>query len=245
MQVGASPTAVAEVRITTLNGDTRVIFRNDANPGRQVRPAAWLDATKALLLVVDRDDGTSAIGYVPVDGGEFAPLKLLQATGRTPDPPTASPDGRFVAFADGPPARRDLYVISLDGRIADRITDHPSDDRQPRWSPDGQHVVFISSRFGGEALWSIEMRDGRPVGEPFKMRDGMNDAELIGWGGGGLAYVQPVRTDDIYTVTVDPSTGQPRTESRQLSYGRTGRAAGPSVNRRAFIRLIVSGDAFR
>jgi serine/threonine protein kinase len=227
MQTSAQPDATAELRIATLDGVSVVIFRNEANPGRRVRPAAWLPGGGTLLVVLEQADRTSALGLIPTAGGEFTSLKPLQWTGGNPDMPAASPDGRFVTFADGATAARDIHVLSVDGRTAYRITDHPGDDRQPRWSPDGRHIVFISDRFGTDALWRVEVKEGQSVKEPFRIKDGMQGAELIGWAGGGLAYVQPFRADDIYTVSVDPSTGQPRAEPRQLSYRRTGANGAP------------------
>jgi Tol biopolymer transport system component len=118
-------------------------------------------------------------------------------------------------------------MVSVDGRTATRLTDHPAEDRDPVWSPDGRHVAFISSRFGNDALWVVPVKDGQPAGDPLQIKDGMQDATLKDWTPKGLAYSQLTRTSDIYTVSLDPATGQPTAQPQQLPYGRTGRNSGP------------------
>lgn len=219
--------SVLELRSTTLDGNSRVLFRNEAAPGRSVVPADWLPDGRSILVVLGRADGTFAVGFVPAAGGPFTPLRSLQWKSGKPDVPKASPDGRLVALADGGPGMRDIHVLSVDGRTSERLTDHPADDSQPRWSPDGRYVAFISTRNGSPALWAVAVKDGKPVDEPFRVKDGMQDASLISWTTLGLAYNQRQRTDDIFTVDVDRSTWQPIGAPRQLAYSRTGRSIGP------------------
>ena len=227
MQMPWQQDAVREIRVTTLVGESRAIFRNDANPGRNVMPADWLPDGRRLLAVLERADGTLAIGLIPADGGPFTPLRSLQWAGGRPDSPRVSPDGKFVAFAEGATGRRDIHVLSLDGLTAARITDHPADDRQPLWSPDGRHLVFTSDRFGSAALWVVAMRNGEVVGEPARIKEAMHDTRLIDWTTRGVTYVHNLRTDDIYTVSVNRESGQPTGRPEQLSYPRTGRNSGP------------------
>ena len=45
----------------------------------------------------------------------------------------------------------DIYVMDKEGKNLRQLTDHPSDDRHPTWSPDGKQTAFISDRDGGKA----------------------------------------------------------------------------------------------
>jgi Tol biopolymer transport system component len=226
-QTPGPPDSVSEIRVTTLAGESRAIFRNDANPGRGVRPVDWLPDGRTLVAVLERADGTFAIGLIPAGGGPFTPLRSLQWAAGRPDRPRLSPDGRFVAFAEGATGMRDIHVLSLDVLTAFRITDHPADDRQPLWSPDGRHLVFTSERFGSAALWAVAVRNGQAVGEPARIKDAMHDTKLIDWTTRGLTYMQHLRTSDIYTVSLDRETRRPGGRPEQLSYPRTGRNSGP------------------
>jgi imidazolonepropionase-like amidohydrolase len=54
----------------------------------------------------------------------------------------------------------DLYTIPIIGGRAQRITSGPAFDRQPRFSPDGRQLAFVSDRGGSANLW-IADHDGR------------------------------------------------------------------------------------
>jgi len=60
-----------------------------------------------------------------------------------------SPDGQKIVFD----LLGDLYTLPIGGGKATRITSGIAYDAQPRWSPDGRRIVFISDRTGGENLW--------------------------------------------------------------------------------------------
>ena len=242
MQGGWTADAVAEVRVATLSGGSRVIFRNEANPGKRVVPSAFLPDGRAVVAVLERADRTMAIGLIPVAGGAFTPLRSLAWSGSVPRP-SGSPDGRFVAFAEGAAGIHDIHVLRLDGRAAYRITDHPADDVQPLWSPDGGHIVFISKRFGQTALWSVAIKDGQAAGEAVRVRDGMQGVDLIDWTKRGLTYVDHLQTRDIYTVSVDRSSWQPAAVPRLLPYPRTGQNTGPVWSPDGRSLAFVSGSS--
>ena len=60
-----------------------------------------------------------------------------------------SPDGRTILFE----LLGDLYTLPMSGGSATRITNGQSFDMQPRYSPDGKSIVFVSDRNGSENLW--------------------------------------------------------------------------------------------
>ena len=62
-----------------------------------------------------------------------------------------SPDGRTLVFD----LLGDLYTLPLAGGHATRLTRGMAFDAQPRFSPDGQAIVFTSDRGGGENLWIL------------------------------------------------------------------------------------------
>ncbi|MGH6690442.1 MAG: amidohydrolase family protein, partial [Gammaproteobacteria bacterium] len=60
-----------------------------------------------------------------------------------------SPDGRTIVFE----LLGDLYTLPIAGGMALRITNGQAYDMQPRYSPDGKKLVFVSDRDGAENLW--------------------------------------------------------------------------------------------
>jgi imidazolonepropionase-like amidohydrolase/Tol biopolymer transport system component len=72
-----------------------------------------------------------------------------------------SPDGRTIVFD----LLGDLYTVPVTGGAARRLTSGLAFDGQPRFSPDGRSIVFVSDRNGSDNVW-IANSDGtspRPV----------------------------------------------------------------------------------
>ena len=88
-----------------------------------------------------------------------------------------SPDGQTIVFE----LLGDLYTLPISGGEATRITDGPGFDMQPRYSPDGTKLVFVSDRDGSENLW-ISASDGS---DPRQLTDGERES-----------YVSPEWTPD-------------------------------------------------
>ena len=60
-----------------------------------------------------------------------------------------SPDGTRVAFD----MLGDIYVMPIGGGTPTRIAEGLSYEQQPRWSPDGSRIAFVSDRGGGDNIW--------------------------------------------------------------------------------------------
>ncbi len=82
--------------------------------------------------------------------------------------PRTSPDGRHVAFVlsatdmDANRRRTDLWLLDLDAKNATprRLTQNAANDSNPRWSPDGQSLYFISTRSGSAQVWRLQLAGG-------------------------------------------------------------------------------------
>lgn len=97
----------------------------------------------------DPKDQSADLWIVPLDGS--APARQLTQS-KTPESGVAwSPDGMKIAFsakrADDEAAQ--LYVLSLGGGEAERLTSLTLGARQPKWSPDGKQLLFVSDAFPG------------------------------------------------------------------------------------------------
>lgn len=67
-----------------------------------------------------------------------------------------SPDGETIVFD----LMGDLYTISIEGGEANRITEGMAFDTHPRFSPDGNKILFTSDRDGSENLWILDLETG-------------------------------------------------------------------------------------
>jgi hypothetical protein len=76
--------------------------------------------------------------------------------------PWFSPDGRRVAFSwwkEG--GFRDIWIIDLATRQLTRVTEDRALDLEPRWSPDGRWLYFVSDRTGVYNVYAWEEGTGK------------------------------------------------------------------------------------
>jgi dipeptidyl aminopeptidase/acylaminoacyl peptidase len=70
-----------------------------------------------------------------------------------------SPDGLHVAFTvqtidiENNTRPRQIYLVSLIGGRPRQVTTEGSANHRPRWSPDSEHIAFISNRSGSSQVW--------------------------------------------------------------------------------------------
>src|SRR2546427_5683418 len=112
--------------------------------------------------------------------------------------PQLSPAGRRIAFVvTSLPEERDEYlsniwIVALAGGAARRFTAGPRRHIEPRWSPDGARLAFLSERAPKDKLQLYVMpADG---GEPTKLTTLENGVTSVAWSPDGdrLAFVSPV-----------------------------------------------------
>jgi tricorn protease len=72
--------------------------------------------------------------------------------------PSISPDGNTIAFT----YKGDIYVVASDGGVAQAITQNPSYDFNPIWSPDGKSIAFASDRYGNFDIFVMPATGGTP-----------------------------------------------------------------------------------
>jgi dipeptidyl aminopeptidase/acylaminoacyl peptidase len=104
---------------------------------------------------------------LPVAAAETHPFSVhdMLAMDRIADP-RVSPDGTQVAFSvtatdlEANRGRTDLYLAATDGSWERRLTTHEASDTQPRWSPDGRSLYFVSTRSGSAQVWRLSLEGG-------------------------------------------------------------------------------------
>ncbi len=92
-----------------------------------------------------------------------------------------SPDGQTIVFD----MVGDLYSMPITGGEATRLTSGMAYDMQPRFSPDGERIVFVSDRSGDNNVWLMPAAGGEPtqlskgVGSYFLSPEWMPDGKYV------------------------------------------------------------------
>ncbi|MFG0318504.1 MAG: hypothetical protein ACF8XB_14615, partial [Planctomycetota bacterium JB042] len=85
----------------------------------------------------------------PLVAAEHEPIRLVSDF-------ALSPDGRRIAFSWA----GDVWSAAIDDGLARPLTRDPADDREPRFSPDGEELAFTSNRDGGYQAYVMPARGG-------------------------------------------------------------------------------------
>lgn len=83
--------------------------------------------------------------------------------------PQPSPSGDKVAFVvrstdlEANKGSLDLWLVNIDGTSLIRLTSDPASDSNPRWTPDGKSLYFLSTRSGSSQVWRLPVGGGDPA----------------------------------------------------------------------------------
>ncbi len=130
-----------------------------------------------------------------------------------------SPDGKTIAFD----ILGDLYTIPVTGGSATRITSGTGWDQQPRYSPDGSQIVFVSDRNGSKNVW-IANADGTKA-RALTKSERTNFASPI-WSTDGQ-YVIAARAGQLWMYNKDGGSGLQMTGLRPEGAAATAPPAPP------------------
>ena len=148
-------------------------------------PIALLGLAVAVSLPLAAQPGGQAGGRaaeqkpLPLEASRKAEFAATTGTWISLD---VSPDGKTIVFD----LLGDLYTLPIAGGKATRLTSGMAYDAQPRFSPDGKKVVFISDRSGGDNVWTVSLD--------------LKDTTQITQGNGGLVVSPEWTPDGAYIV---------------------------------------------
>jgi dipeptidyl aminopeptidase/acylaminoacyl peptidase len=163
--------------------------------------------------------------------------------------PQLSPDASRVAYSLSR-ANRDLdrstsqiFLCDIDGSQPRQLTRVGDRNREPRWSPDGRWLAFVSDRLEGQSGLFV-----MPIDSPGEAREISRHRPSIGH----LAWSPDGRLI-AYTVAFDPEnpdeqphTGAPKVRvTRRLDYKQDNRGWLNDMRQQVFVVDVASGERRR
>jgi len=197
-----------ELHVRNIDGSNSRLLLKDSS--HVIYPTDWSRDEKKIVCFFEGNDQKVKIGTVTSKGE----AKFLISGNSTEfhSEPKFSPDGNFIAFSQGLiGGNTDIFILTSDGNEKIKVTTHPGRDENPVWSSDGRYLLFLSDRNRSVDLWGSLMKNGKPVGTPFIIK---ND---IGWrtriydftasGKLFLLMLKGAEPANLFTIPVDQMSG--------------------------------------
>lgn len=172
-RANVSNTPAAELSMATSPDGSRVAFETDRDGNTEIyyglddgsqqtnisaSPATdhhvtWSPDGQYLVFSSDRD-GSPGLYRFNFDTRELVRI-VDQAV-----LPSVAPTSDRVVFSRPQPGDEEIVVARLDGSDETQLTDSPGSDAWPRWSPDGETIVFESDRDGNPEIYRMSADGG-------------------------------------------------------------------------------------
>jgi TolB protein len=161
-----SPDGTAAAVALTMDGNSEIYLldpqsgeiraRLTDNRAEDVDPV-WSPSGNQLAFVSDRSGGPQ-IYVMNADGSDQRRVTFAGTYNTTPD---WAPDGRRIAFTGRDSHNHfDVFIVDLASSYIERVTQDQGDNEHPTFSPNGQYLIFSSTREGGAARLWISTVDG-------------------------------------------------------------------------------------
>ena len=166
---------------------------------RGVRSAMLLMLTPFATMAQQEEPRDPDRG-LPLEPARWARFTTNEGTWISLD---VSPDGQTIVFD----MVGDLYSMPITGGEATRLTSGMAYDMQPRFSPDGERIVFVSDRSGDNNVWLMPAAGGEPtqlskgVGSYFLSPEWMPDGKYV------IVSRSHTSVEKLWLYHVDGGTG--------------------------------------
>ena len=134
--------------------------------------------------------------------------------------PSWSPNGDRIAFwSISDDGRRDVWTIAGDGGTPTPVTQDDSVDWSPKWSHDGEYLIFSSDRGGSMNLWRVPIDEasGEPLAQPEPVTTPATYAGYVSVSrdGSRWVYMSAYGTANLESIAFDALEG--RVEGSRIS----------------------------
>ena len=153
----------------------------------------------SISLFAQKDTAFTKYKNLPLKASRMFDLKTSEGTWTSVD---ISPDGKTIIFD----MMGDLYTIPAEGGKATQITRGLAFDQQPRFSPDGKKILFISDKSGAENVWFIDTDKKDTVQLTKEVNQNFTSAVWTP-DGNYIVYAKGRRVNKLYMIHKDGGSG--------------------------------------
>ncbi len=202
-----SPDVGHTVHLISRNGNNDRVLTVVGKNMRHLQLEGWSRSDNALLAIKYSVDGNEIVMISVQDGS----MRTVRALGiHAPESARLSPDGHRIAYhlLDEQSLTHDVVLTSIDGEITTTLVGHPANDLLPVWTPDGEHVLFVSDRTGTLGAWVVEVSGGVRRSEDRLVKSDFGRSIPMGFTEqGALVYALQSSLSDIYTAELEMESG--------------------------------------
>ena len=141
-----------EIYSMHADGSAQVNLTND--PADDYDPVWSPDGTQ-IAFVSNRSEGGQHIFVMNADGSDVTKVTTL-GDSQFPD---WSPTGDKIGYS----AEGDIYVINLADGSETNLTNSPEHDEQPKFSPDGQRILWLKGNNDDLQIYTMDLAGGNVV----------------------------------------------------------------------------------
>jgi serine/threonine protein kinase len=171
-----------------------------------------LSASAAGPIAYRTGSATPSRQFVWFDRSGNVIQKIGNPDNGRPVNPSISPNGFSLAFNRFFDNNNDIWLLELDRGVPNRFTTDPAIESNPIWSPDGERIVFNSSRTKVLDLY-VKQANGAPGSEQ-RILPSSQPKLATDWSPDGLSILyqsaDPKRGNDIWVLPMD-TNGKPGT----------------------------------
>jgi len=220
------------IRVIGMDGRGDRLLWEDATSFEHLALFDWSPAGDRILAVARDADQVCQILLVNTSNGSGTVRYRLPVGPYSRDIVALfSQDGQYIVFSQRTDreAPRDILSMPVDGGGPSPLITHPADDSPVGWTADGR-LVFESDRAAATGIWTVQVRNGRAIGEPEALKRDIGQAPSngpvfgvspVGFGRDGSFFFRVrTRPREVYTATLDLGSGGLASDLAPLSPNR-------------------------
>jgi len=223
--------------VPALGGPARLLVRLELDPGQSsgqtidMGPILGFDWSPDgdQLVYVRSWPSMGEIYTQSASGGPPTEVAVIDQA----HSPAWSPDGSKIAVATGNPefvfgrkyfaneGQSGITVVPLNGQPPIRIADQTAVNVSPVWTPDGNALLWASSREGRRDIYRVAVsRSGEPRATPHRVTTGLDVFSLsLNSDGTRLAYSALVTSSNVWAIDIPRQGVASSTTARPITRG--------------------------